>query len=140
MPAYVTIADLAADIPLKFLRQAIHDSATDGLTDDQAFVPVADKASEDVDALLSDRFIVPFVGTIPKLVRRAARIFALEKLYLKRGIAGTSNPWSQQAGEIRDDLRTCGKGILVQQTTGKPSATAITEQARTFSRGRNLSV
>lgn len=135
--SYIELADLGSDIPLKFLRQAIHDSATDGLTDAQAFAPVAAKASEDVDALMGDRFTVPFV-IIPPLVKRAARIFALEKLYLKRGIAGAANPWSKQAGDLRETLRTCGKGILVQTT--KPSATAITEPAKTFSRSGSLTV
>jgi len=136
--SYVELADLAAEIPQKFLKQALHDSPTDGLTDAQAFAPIALTASGDVDALLSDRFEVPFTTTVPALVILAARIFSLEKLYLRRGLVGVANPWSKQADELRSTLKTCGKGILVQ--TQKPSAIAITEQAKTFSHGHNLSV
>ena len=138
MSVYVTIEDLGAEIPAKFLSQALHDSPTDGLTDAQAFAPIAATASADVDALLGDRFVVPFTGLIPALVKRAARIFTLEKLYLRRGLVGPTNPWTKQADELRTTLRTCGKGILVQ--TQKPSATAITEQAKSVSRFGNLTV
>ncbi len=141
--AYITIEDLGAEIPTKFLTQALDDNG-DGAADAGAWDAIATAASDDVDAFLAGRFTTPFGqgnAPIPPLVKRATRIFALEKLYLKRGI--TNNPWTKQADAMRDKLTAVGNGeqpLALPIQRGRPSATAISEKAKTTSGSGKLSI
>lgn len=135
MPAYINIEDLAGEIPQEFLTQALDDNS-DGVADDGAWAAIAAAASEDVDALLSGRYATPFSAPIPALVKRATRVFSLEKLYLKRGVSGDRNPWTKQADDLRALLQKIALGeaaLDIEIVRGKPSATIITEKSRTHS-------
>ena len=141
MPAYIQIEDLGADIPAKFLTQALDDNG-DGAADVGAWDLVATTASEDVDAYLEGRFAVPFVAPVPALVKSATRVFALEKLYAKRGVTGNANPWTKKADGLRELLTAivnCEKPLNVNLGRAKPSASVIAETAKTHSSNGNLS-
>jgi phage gp36-like protein len=140
MPAYITIEDLAGEIPDAFLVEALDDNG-DGLADAGAFDTIALKASGDVDALLSGRYSVPFTGTIPALVKQAARVFVLEMLYKKRGVADNANPWSTRANQLRSQLAAIANGtgsLDIKIPRAKPSGTVITERSKTFSSNGSL--
>lgn len=140
MSAYVELTDLKGEIPDEFLTQALDDDG-DGVADSGVWDQIAAQASTDVDAFIGGRYTVPLSAPIPATVSRAARIFALEKLYLRRGVQ--PNPWKAQADELRALLGKIGTGevpLSVAVNRAKPSGTVISETARTHSPNGNLTV
>lgn len=138
--AYVELTDLKGDIPDEFLTQALDDDG-DGEADAGNWDAVANKASEDVDAFLESRFPVPFATPYPAVVKRSARIFALEKLYLKRGVQ--PNPWTKQADAMRDKLEKIGNGdepLSAAVSPSTPSGAVISSPSKTHSADGSLIV
>ncbi|MBU4460298.1 MAG: DUF1320 domain-containing protein, partial [Verrucomicrobia bacterium] len=76
---YVTKADLEGLIPPQFITEALDDDG-DGVEDAGLWDKVAAQAGEAVDALLGQRFEVPFAAPVPPLVSQAAKIFAASAL------------------------------------------------------------
>lgn len=110
MPQYVELSDLEGQIPPQFLLQALDDDG-DGVMDAWPVVQAA--AAEDVDALLEGRFPVPLTMTpLPRIIRMAARTFACELCYRRRGVADADNPWKGRADAVRKQLEKITAGDL----------------------------
>ncbi|WP_414664900.1 phage protein Gp36 family protein [Horticoccus sp. 23ND18S-11] len=139
MPAYIIMATLVAEVPPQFITQALDDDG-DGAADPGLFDQIVSNAQTEIDGILGQRFTVPFQNPIPAIVVDAATKFVAEKLYSRRGVDGDKNPWTKKATEIRALLKAIAKGDApLTPTTARerPSASAITEPARTTSaRGR----
>jgi hypothetical protein len=102
--AYVTRAEIEALIPAAELATALKDPAT-GAETTGLMVALIAAADLDVDARLGGSYEVPFTGTVPALVRRAALVFTLESIWKRRGVSGDpANPWTREADRLRDRL------------------------------------
>lgn len=106
---YVEQTDLKADVPEKFLIQALDDDG-DGVADPGIWDLIATAACNDVDARLSPSHATPFSTPYPPIVPQAAKIFAMESVYQRRGFSGTNNPWTTQADGWRTRLDKIGAG------------------------------
>lgn len=115
---YFDLADLETLIPPQFLTQSLDD---DGDGDGEQFDFVRTAAQDAVDAVLSTRYTVPFSGTIPRIVKRAALVFAAKLCYERRGIHDDANPFTSQAADM-------GK-LLMQIAMGKLPLDAATAAA-----------
>lgn len=139
MPAYIIMATLVAEVPPQFVTQALDDNG-DGVADAGLFDQVVANAQAEVDGILGQRYTVPFQNPVPALVVDATTKLVAERLYSRRGLDGDKNPWAKKASEIRAILKAIAKGempLTPSATREKPSASAITEPARTSSsRGR----
>ncbi len=135
---YIALTDLEGSVPPDFLVQALDDDR-DGVID--AWDAVCDQACEAVDGVLGSRFSVPF-SPVPAVVKRAARVFALEIVYLRRGIKGEDNPWTAQADDIRKQLTAISEGktpLGPSIERAQPSVSVVTEPAKTSSANNHLS-
>lgn len=137
--AYFTLAALQALIPEPDLTKALDDDA-DGQID--AFDAVQAQADGAVDALLSGRFAVPFTGDVPPIASQAAKIFAAELCYKRRGVSDEANPWHEAASAMRKRLVTIGDGatpLTPEVNRAQPSGSLVGEtSALTSSDGRRL--
>lgn len=144
MPAdYVTLDSLRALLPAQHILEALDDD-NDGAEDAGVWETIAAAAQEGVDGLLSGRFSVPFVEPVPSLVRQAAKIFAAEIIYQRRGIKADENPWTAQAKVLRTRLAELGDSDAPAPTdfpgVAKAAAAIIAEPARTFSKVGRMSL
>lgn len=133
---YVQQADVSVDIPPSFIVEALDDDG-DGVADVGLWDQVAAAASTAVDSRLGQRYATPFLQNVPAIVTEAARIFASEMLYNRRGVPKDKNPFAGPANEMRSKLDLIGEGkepLTPQIQRQAPSASAITERSRTFSR------
>lgn len=135
--AYIIEDDLLADIPSEFLAQALADGTP------VAFSVIADRASDKVDAVLIQRMEVPLppghVG-LP-IAKEAARVFALESLYKRRGYSKENNPWTDDADTQMRKLNSIIKKnepFALPTTAKKSSTSVVTEKARTHSNSLSL--
>jgi len=139
MSAYIIMATLVAEVPPQFITQALDDNG-DGVADTGLFDQVVANAQAEVDGILGQRYTVPFQNPVPAVVVDATTKFVAEKLYSRRGLDGEKNPWSKKASDARTLLKQIAKGeipLTPSAAREKPSASAITETARTTSaRGR----
>ncbi|MBI5770858.1 MAG: DUF1320 family protein [Verrucomicrobia bacterium] len=135
MPAYIIMATLTAEMPPQFVAQALDDDG-DGAADAGLFDQLVANAQTEIDGILGQRFEVPFSNPIPSVVVDACTKLVAEKLYARRGFSGDKNPWEKKAAEVRAELKAIAKGERPLTPTiarAKPSATAITEPAKTAS-------
>lgn len=144
MPAeYVTLDAMRALLPAQHILEALDDD-NDGVEDAGVWATIHAAACEGVDGLLSGRFAVPFVEPIPALIRQAAKIFAAEIIYQRRGVPADENPWTSQAKALRARLTELGDSDAPAPTdfpgVAKPAAVIIAEPAKTFSAAGRLSV
>ncbi len=132
---YIEQNDIAAVIPPIILTQALDD---DGNGEADAWSVVAGAAQREVDAILGARFTVPFTDPIPAMVREAAFTFACEAIYLRRGIHGKENPFTERARSLREALAKVAAGTMPLSPTSsreRPSASIITTPAGTAGSG-----
>jgi len=116
--AYVDLADLNGQIPARFLTQALDDDG-DGVID--AWEQVQTIVGEDVDSLLEGRFPVPLtMNPIPRIIRMAARAFACELCYRRRGTADSDNPWKSRADALRKTLQMITAGDVQLSVSPAP--------------------
>lgn len=106
---YFTRAQIEAELPAQFLTQALDDNG-DGTEDTGKYDEVAAAACGDADALVSQKYPVPFSTPYPPLIAMAARMFMLEKLYSRRGYTGENNPHAGAAEKMRSRLIAVGSG------------------------------
>lgn len=133
---YLTMADLTGLIPGKFLIEALDDDG-DGAADSAVLAQVIADASSLVDGIVGG----PFSNPLPAKVVNAAKYFAVEVLYKRRG-KEESNPYKKDADAARSDLADVanGKAVLVPSITpGRPSITAIIAPSTIKPRGTNNS-
>lgn len=107
--AYFTRAQIEAELPAQDLLAALDDNR-DGTEDTGKYDEVAAAACGDADALVSQRYPVPFTSPYPPLIAMAARVFMLEKLYSRRGYTGENNPHFKAAESMRKSLIAVGSG------------------------------
>lgn len=140
---YLELTDLRGMIPARHLLEALDDD-NDGVEDEGIFDLVRTDAQQAVDGPLSGRFAVPFSGELPALVRLAAKIFACEIIYKRRGVEDEKNPFRSQARDLRDTLAAIGESKRPAPSdfpsVAKPGAILITEPARTHSAAGRLSI
>ncbi|HEY8898873.1 MAG TPA: phage protein Gp36 family protein [Chthoniobacterales bacterium] len=134
---YLTLDNLRGAIPAAHLLEALDDD-NDGAEDAGIFDLVAAQAGEQIDGLLSARFTVPFAAPLPSLVSLAARTFACELIYKRRGVEDDKNPWAAQANALRKQLQAIGSNLSPAPTdfptVAKLGAVIIAEPSRTASR------
>lgn len=131
--AYIVLADLIADMPQSTIAEALQDG-----DNPITFEQLATTASEQVDAILVQRVDVPISPSNPGFIiaKQAARIFALETLYGRRGFHDEQNPFTGKAKIQTKKLES----IISKETAftpgaknKRPSASAITEAAKSNS-------
>lgn len=129
MADYVLIGDLDADLPPKFLTQALDDD-NDGIADAGLWDKVLKSVSGEIDGILGQKFKVPFSNPLPAIVVHAARQLALAKLYQRRGIDDKANPFANAAEDIRKKLKliAAGKEPLTPETQQAAPAVSIISQ------------
>lgn len=137
MPNYITRSRLAAVIPPQFMLEALDDDG-DGVEDAGLFDEVLAAAQTDVDGILGKRFATPFANPIPAIVADATTKIFAELLYIRRGYGSEEkpNPWGPKAKTAREKLEKIAKGeepLTPDLKRQKPSASAITERAKTSS-------
>lgn len=142
MPDYVTMADINGRIPSVFLVQALDDDE-DGSADPEAWSAVLADVHSKIDGILGGRFEVPFGNPLPPIVVDAAKTFACDFIYARRGNSKPdNNPWHDRAKEAYETLKEIAGGQLpLTPEIGRkqPSASAITRPAKTSpSDGGNL--
>jgi phage gp36-like protein len=138
MAAYVSKADLDGLIPPQFLAEALDDDG-DGSEDADLWDKIAAQASDAVDALLGQRFEVPFSAPLPPLVSQAARVFAAAALYRRRGHTADRNPFSKEEDRLAAKLSRIGEGkepLTPDVDRSQDSISVITEDAKTYPDGR----
>lgn len=140
--AYITKEKLAAIVPRQLIEQALND---DGIAGEDAGVwdNVASAVQTAIDGPLSQRYAVPFTGTLPPLVAEAALVFAAEAIYLRRGISDASNPWITKADKLRERLAQVAAGerpLGAAWDREKDSISAITETAKTYAESGRLMI
>ena len=137
---YLVQSDLHALVPAAFVVEALDDDR-DGLADTGAWDAVQAVASEAVDSRLGGRYPVPFTTPLPALVVEAARIFACEALYLRRGRSGDENPFTRRANDLRAKLDAIGQGeqpLTPGATRARPPISIIQTPARTTPADGNM--
>lgn len=122
---YFTLAELEALMTAKAALQALDDD-NDGTAEMFDFVRTA--AQETVDTILSVRFIVPFDGTLPKIVKRAALVVAASLCYTRRGYRGDQNPFDS-AEQAFISTKSGNEGLLVLIAKGKLPLNAATAES-----------
>jgi phage gp36-like protein len=133
---YVALIDLHGQIPPEFLTQALDDNG-DGTADAGIWDAVAAAAAAEVDGMLGQRYAVPFSYPYPALVAHAARLFALDALYKRRGLSGDKNPWEKSADDMRTKLGKVGAGkepLGPGYDRAKASVSVVKETSKTTSR------
>lgn len=132
--AYTTRAQIEANLPPQFLLQALDDNG-DGTEDTGLLDTILEGADGEVEAILGQRFAVPFTAPIPPVVPRAALVFTLETLYRRRGY-GTEerpNPFAAEARKLREKLDRIARGeepLAPEASRTRPAISAITEASR----------
>ncbi len=74
-----------------------------------------------IDGRVAQRFPVPFTAPLPAIVITAAKTFALELLYNRRGFTGEEkNPYYTQAEKLRTRLEKIGRNEEQIEPAKKP--------------------
>ena len=101
----LTIDDLTGDMPEQKLIEALDDDQ-DGFADEKAFGAALASANARAEAI--------FGGAVPAQYSSSAdyavRVFLLDILYRRRGVADDSNPWAKLADEQEARLRALASG------------------------------
>ena len=101
----LTIDDLTGDMPEQKLIEALDDDQ-DGFADEKAFAAALASANARAEAI--------FGGAVPAQYSSSAdyavRVFLLDILYRRRGVADDSNPWAKLADEQEARLRALASG------------------------------
>ena len=140
--AYVTKAEIEAVIPPQFLTEGLDDDSS-GSADSGLFDLLVEQAENDVNSVLGQRYSAPFSSPVPPIAKRAARLFVCEAIYHRRGLHGDQNPWEKQAEKIRTKLDRIARGdepLEPDIQREKPSASIITEDAKTHSAAGRTSI
>jgi phage gp36-like protein len=131
---YTTESEIAALLPPEHLRAALDDDSS-GTADTGLLTKVIAAADQAVDSYLGARFAVPRNPPEP-IVRRASLIFALEALYLRRGLSGAANPHAAEAAKLRTKLDELGRGVgslSPEAARKRPSVSVASEPSKLHS-------
>lgn len=119
--AYSTQAEVEAVIPARFLAEALDDDAN-GTADTGLLTAIFGVVDTEIDGIISPAVTVPITGTVPQTIRSAALILTCEAVYLRRGVTGDANPWTERARDVRDLLGRIGRGEVSIDATGITAA------------------
>ncbi|WP_448579263.1 phage protein Gp36 family protein [Thermosphaera sp.] len=135
---YVSQSDLDGLIPPQFLAEALDDNQ-DNHEDAGLWDKIAAQASGAVDALLGQRYRVPFTPPFPSLVTQAARVFAAYALYRRRGYTDDRNPFAKECERLSTKLSRIGQGLeplTPEADRANASVSVIAEGAKTYAGGK----
>lgn len=141
--SYLTLAQMAAEMPADFIAQALDDEGEgDAAVIADTFDTVQEAVSDKIHSYLSQRFETPFVDPVPPMVKQAARVFTGDMLYRRRGFKGDDNPFSEEEEKFCKLLSEIGAGerpLLAGKKQKTESVSTVTEAARTTSSQNYLS-
>lgn len=132
--SYIVQSDLHALVPPAFVVEALDDDR-DGLADAGVWAAVEAEAAGQVDSRLGGRYAVPFGAPLPAIVTEAAKLFAAEALYQRRGQSGENNPFTGRANAMRKRLEAIGAGeapLTPEAGRKRPPVSVITAPAKTL--------
>lgn len=139
MSSYVTRAEVEAELPAKWLTEALDDNG-DKTEDTGLFSAIVARASADVDGILGQRFETPFANP-PPVAARAARVFVLATLYRRRMVPDDRNPYAKLEAEERARLSRIAAGDEPLMPGGSSGEAHIeVEQSRTHDAAGRISV
>ncbi|MBQ6341427.1 MAG: hypothetical protein IJI36_19990 [Kiritimatiellae bacterium] len=101
----LTIDDLTGDMPEQKLIEALDDDQ-DGFADEKAFAAALASANARAEAIFGGAVPVQYSSSADY----AVRVFLLDILYRRRGVADDSNPWAKLADEQEARLRALASG------------------------------
>ena len=129
--AYILQSDIKGMIPEALLTQALDDNG-DGQADIGVWDCIALDVQKAIDGPLAAAYAVPFATPLPDILQEAAKVFACELLYQRRGYAANVNPWTKRADECRAQLKAIADGSpLPGLTRTAPAPILISEDAKT---------
>lgn len=140
--AYVEQSDLVGMLDDEDLLKALDDDG-DLEPDAAVWAGIVALVGDAIDGRIGGRYSVPLSGTLPAAIRLAARVFAAEALYARRGMTDAANPWKTQGDEMRARLERIGKGEEPLSVESEPAAepvVALTEAAKTYSGAGSMMV
>jgi phage gp36-like protein len=120
---YFTRSALETLIPPAFIVEALDDNG-DGAEDTGLYDEIAAAAVSACDAYLIRRYTLP-IAPVPPIVAEAAKIFAAEMLYQRRGIHGDQNPFTARANAQRTTLEHLATGAITLGATAPTAAAPI---------------
>ncbi len=135
--AYVEQSDLKGLMPEELTVESLDDNR-DGLPDPSAWAEVVKTVGEEIEAALErGGFPVPCPEPMPKVVKRAARILAVNECYLRRGVK--DHPRVDEVKTVRAELAKikAGDPLKAGRTAGSGTS-AITEPSVTHLAGGGL--
>lgn len=139
---YITKEKLYAVVPRQLVEQALNDDGVGG-EDAGTWDTVADAVQTAIDGPLSQRYAVPFTGTLPPLVAYAALVLAAEMIYQRRGLTGANNPWEKKADKVRTDMADVAAGtkpLGAQWDREHESVSTIEETSKVYAESGRLMI
>lgn len=98
--------ELAGFMPLSRIVEALDDDG-DGLADDAAWASVLQAAEDRLATIFGAGGVPAAAGALAEYARK---LFALELLYNRRGLAGEDNPYAAEAQRAEARLRALVSG------------------------------
>lgn len=131
--AYCVENDVKARIPTLTLAQLTNDTANSTTTDTTVLSALIAAADAEIDAILSDRFTVPFTGTIPPRIVDISAVITIYRAQARRfGVMEVPRDWKDQYAAALKELQAfvSGEHILVGITVKTFNEAAITAPER----------
>lgn len=110
--AYITVNDIYNKIDQVQVQAMTNDYDSNAPLNTTILNNILQLASDNVDALVSSVYAVPFNPPFPKKLRMAAIVFACEMLYARRIVPEEKNPMKSEADHWRNELMLINKGLL----------------------------
>lgn len=135
---YISKEQLQAYIQEQLLIQGL-DDAGENIADDALFITLETAVETEVHSYLEGRYEVPFTSNVPNLVTHSCMVLAAEAIWLRRGSAGDSNPFSKGAEAARkrlDDVRLDKVALSIAQTPDQDAGVLITDDSLIAGSGR----
>lgn len=135
---YITKEQLQAYIQEQLLIQGL-DDAGENIADDALFLTIETAVESEVHSYLEGRYQVPFAVNVPNLVTHSCLVLAAEAIWLRRGSAGDSNPFTKAAEAARkrlDDVRLDKVALSMSQSPSQDAGVLVTEESLIAGSGR----
>ena len=134
---YVTQDQILGEIPQEWRDAALSDSASGALTA-TVWTQLQVSVEDDIAGALTPAYAMPATNAadadypIIRVVRSAARILTLCRLYRRRNVPDAENPWAKESAEIMKTLRQLGQSTVKGPSprTGRPAVKFVTEPSR----------
>jgi hypothetical protein len=129
----VSQSDLAAIIPPAYILGALDDDG-DGIADAGLWDTVCLAADRMINSRLAPRFSVP-LNPAPDIIIEAKKVFLAEMIYLRRGVSGEQNPWTDQAAALRKRLERIASGdeeLTAGSASARPGGALISEPSKLY--------